>query len=251
MAFATFERMPRRLGWQQEYYDGKAHIEPYRVFVPLVLDLRPRKVSRRAGMRSLLPADAPELDSAFLDAFAGAPEYATYPARRFRNTGSDYLERFFGNDEGAWSPASLVAAVGRRIVAAAFIKQRPSGPLLDCLLVRAEHQRHGWGTALVARAVTDLCQRGERELHSYALLGNQPSLAWHLRFGFRELADLRVAWRRFWFFRDELDRCRRFGHSQVAEQQVLEEQLAHWAKEAQRLELLAREDWSQAYPRFD
>jgi hypothetical protein len=37
MSFGAFQRLPRRVGWKHEYYDGMAHLRP----APVVVNLRP------------------------------------------------------------------------------------------------------------------------------------------------------------------------------------------------------------------
>ena len=58
MSFAAFQRLPRRLGWKHEYYDGKAHLVPKSVMVTFLLRLTPHLLARRAGIRRVHPSDA-------------------------------------------------------------------------------------------------------------------------------------------------------------------------------------------------
>src|SRR4051794_1057625 len=96
MSFAAFERLPHRLGWKHEYYDGKAHIRPAHLSVTFVLNLTPRTGRRRAGIRPVTPDNARALEKPFLAAFAQAPEYVGYSVRQFRQKASEYLAGFFG-----------------------------------------------------------------------------------------------------------------------------------------------------------
>jgi L-amino acid N-acyltransferase YncA len=251
MSWTAFQRLPRRLGWKHEYYDGQAHLTPASLVVPFVLDLAPRRVPRRAGIRRVTPADAPALQAPFLAAFALTPEYACYPSSRFARSGAEYLDRFFGNVRGEWSPVSVVVEDAGRLIGAALVKQRQNGPLLDCLFVRPEHGRQGLATAMVARVVRGLLRRGETRLLSYVILANEPSMAWHQRFGFQEIPSARVACHRWWVYRDELERHRQLGDLTGPELEELERQEAAWAAEAQRLDELERHDYRAANPRFD
>jgi ribosomal protein S18 acetylase RimI-like enzyme len=251
MAFAAFERLPRRLGWKHEYYGGKAHVRPAWLTVAFRLELASRPVRRRAGIRPLLPSDATALEDPFLAAFARAPEYAGYPAERFRQSAATYLAGFFGTVRGDCSPVSLVAEVKGTILGAALVKTRPSGPLLDCLYVRPEYARRGLATAMTARLVNSLLELGETHLLSYVMLANEPSLAWHHHFGFREVPDLWVASYRWHYYLAEVARHRELNDLPGAEVAKLAEKAATWADEVERLEALRKQDPPPVYPLFD
>ncbi|MBL8796055.1 MAG: GNAT family N-acetyltransferase [Planctomycetia bacterium] len=228
MSFARFQGLPRRVGWQYWYGDGKAHIAPAKLHVELVLDLQTREFECREGMRPVIPADAKCLEIPFLEAFAWAPEYADYSAARFARTGREYCQRFFGTVRGEWSPCSIIAEHQSEIIGAALIKRRPQDHLLDCLFVAPRFARQGWATAMVGHVIRQLLELGETQLHSYVHLANEPSLAWHRLFGFRELPNLRIAAHRWRAYEDELARCRALGNTTELEIAKLEELAACW-----------------------
>jgi GNAT superfamily N-acetyltransferase len=249
MSFASFERLPYRLGWKHEYYGGKAHITPSYLTVQFLLELTPRQGIDRRGIRPVTPQDAEALVEPFLAAFALAPEYADYPAARFRQTAAEYLAGFFGDVRGRWSPASVVAQVGRRMVGAALAKSRPQDPLLDCIFVRPEYARHGWATALTDRVVQGLRAQGETQLRSYVLLANAPSLAWHQGYGFRELPDLWVASHRARVYSYELERHRQRRDLADTDLAALEALVARCWDEVRRLEeLKKKKGFEAAFP---
>jgi predicted N-acetyltransferase YhbS len=237
MSFAAFERLPHRLGWKHEYYGGKAHIRPAHMGVTLVLDLTPRTGRRRAGMRPVTPDDARALEKPFLAAFAQAPEYVGYPAREYKQKATAYLAGFFREVRGDWSPASVVAETGGVIIGAALIKQQTRGPLLDCLFVHPWHGRQGWATALVTRVVQALLVEGASALQSHVHLANEASLAWHSRFGFREIPDYWVASYRARFYAHELERRKDLSE---AERVALGQVVDFWLAEADRLDIWNR-----------
>src|SRR4051794_22857938 len=104
MSFAAFQRLPHRLGWKHEYYGGAAHLRPSEVTVPHVLKLKPRPETDRFAIRPVTPADARLLRRPFLEAFAQSPEYVGYPHDKFRQAAAKYVNGFFGDVRGEWSP---------------------------------------------------------------------------------------------------------------------------------------------------
>jgi hypothetical protein len=119
----------------------------------------------------------------------------------------------------------------------------PTGPLLDCIFVRPECARQGLATALATRLVNSLVQAGESQLSSCAMLANEPSLAWHHRFGFREVADVWVASCRGRFYEHELERHRELDDLSAAQWAMLTELAAHWRAEVERLAKLNEQDF--------
>jgi GNAT superfamily N-acetyltransferase len=251
MSFAAFERLRWRLGWKHEYYDGRAHIRPASLSVTLRLDLAPRTAPKFPGIRPLRRPDEAGLEEPFLTAFAQAPEYASYPADRYKRTAAEYLGRFFGSVRGEWSPVSLVAEANGKIAGAALVKDRPSGPLLDCLFVCPGFTRQGLATALMSRVVNSLVERGDTRLISYVMLANEPSLAWHRRFGFEEVPDLWIASYRWRFYAYEAERHRKLGTLSADELAKLTDAAAFWADEVDRLEEMKKRDFESVYPDFD
>lgn len=250
MSWEAFERLPHRLGWKHEYYAGMAHLRPSWTSVVFELDLAPRAVRRRRGIRPVTRDATPALRQPFLEAFALAPEYAGWPMAKFRRAADEYLERFFGTVRGEPSPVSVLAEVAGEVIGAALIKDRPSGPLLDCIFVRPDQARRGWATALAGHAVNRLLERGATKLRSNALLANTASLAWHARFGFRELPSLWVAQARanhYWY---ELDRLKRLGRPEP-ELSKVKELADYWWAEARRLDDLGRQDFEAVHPILD
>jgi GNAT superfamily N-acetyltransferase len=248
MSWAAFERLPRRMGWKHEYFDGTAYLRPASVTVTLRLDLAPRPAARRRGLRPVTPADGLLLRQPFIEAFALAPEYVGYPMAKFRRAAAAYIEGFFGDVRGEPSPTSVVAEVGGQIIGAALVKCRPPHSLLDCLFVVPEFARRGWATAVVSRVVNALLECGATELGSNVRLANGASLAWHTRFGFREVPDMWVAGARWRHYIYELERHDRLGDLSPAERAGLEAKVRYWAEESDRLEEPERRTTAAARP---
>jgi len=269
MSFAAFERIPRRPGWKHEYYGGQAHITPSHTTVSFLLDLSPAPSSHPLppgeregvrgpcetqnlqGIRSVTPADADALLQPFLDAFREAPEYAGYRAQVFKNSARKYLAGFFGKVRGQWSPVSLVAENDGAIIAAALVKRGRTLPLLDCLFVHPTYTRKGLATGLIGHVVNRLRELNETQLLSYVLLANEPSLAWHHHFGFREVPDLWVATSRWHAYAHQLERHKDRKELPEAELANLAERAAFWQAEVDRLTQLEKRDFWAAHPQFD
>ncbi len=250
MSFAEFERtVPVRPGWKREYYGGMARVRPSWIMVRFELDIAAPPVTRVRGLRPVEPDDAPELVAAFLDSFRFAPEYAAYSIKDFRARAVEYVNGFFGDVRGTWSPASTVVARQGRIAAAALVKERtPKPPLLDCLFVRPAYFRQGLATAVVARTVNELAAAGFTTLRSSALLANEASLAWHASFGFRELLDLFVAQARYFSAAYERERLGKFGRLTDAERTRLTALVEQWRAEWERLD---DQPVAQRFPALD
>jgi hypothetical protein len=248
MSWAAFDRLPRRLGWKHEYIDGTAYLRPSWQYVRYTLDLAPRDPGRQLGVRPVTPQDELALRQPFLEAFALAPEYVGYPMAKFREAAAKYLAGYFGDVRGIASPVSVMAEVRGAIVGAALVKDRPEGPLLDCIFVRPGHGRKGWATALAAHAVNGLIRRGAALLRSGALLANGASLAWHARFGFREVPNVWVAGARWRYYSYELERHDRLGDLSPAERADLDAEVRFWAAESNRLEQQSRRASAAALP---
>jgi GNAT superfamily N-acetyltransferase len=250
MSFAAFERLPHQLGWEYEYYGGRAHIAPATPLVTFVLSLEARAVSKREGVRPLSVEDAARLRAPFLDAFRLAPEYADFSLDEYRRRASQYIHGFFGSVRGEWSPISVVAEMKGSIIGAALVKRRQTGPLLDCLFVCPNHARRGLATALVSRVVEGLCRDGHTQLLSYAMLANEASMAWHTHFGFQEIPDLQVARLRHRCYQHELDRHHRLGDLTETALAALGETAARCQADVERLRDLEKRDFLKAHPHF-
>jgi hypothetical protein len=81
------------------------------------------------------------------------------------------------------------------------VERRLGLPHLTWVFVGPWHSAHGVGSALLAVAVRELLALGYHELASTFLLGNESSMLWHWRNGFRLLPhpgswrELRRRWK--------------------------------------------------------
>jgi hypothetical protein len=81
------------------------------------------------------------------------------------------------------------------------------------------------------------------------MLANAASVAWHDRFGFREVPCAWVAGARWRHYIYELQRHDRLGDLSPAERADLEAKVRYWDVESDRLERLERQAIAAAYPR--
>jgi GNAT superfamily N-acetyltransferase len=249
LTFQEFEDFPQRLGWKHEY-DGEAiHVTPSKItFVALRLALSERAVPAAPHVRPACPEDAPGLTELFQDAFTGAVEFAGYPPRRLREEALAVVHAHFREARNPFRHLSGVIEENGRLCAAALLKQGRQGPRLEPLFVRPRCQRRGLATVLIGHVVNCLLAAGETCLSSFCHLGNGPSLAWHLRFGFRELPDLWVVSHRAQFYATELVRRERLKELTPAQREELVRQRDYWLAERERLRLLEKQDFAAAHP---
>ncbi len=243
MSYSAFQRLPHRLGWKHEFVDGTLCLTPVKQFVPLELELIGHRSNHWGEIRPATPDDVSGLYQPFLEAFAKTPDFARMTTPQYRKWASKYLDDFFQRVRWPWSAASVVGEQGGEIVAAALIVTRPTGPLLDCLCVRPDYARKGWGTALLTRVAWTLRNAGEKHLASYTHLGNEPSLNYHLRFGFQELPDCWTAYHRFRHYEHECDRYTLLRNCPEVNRVRILGLKEYWGHEWNRLEKLEEQAW--------
>ena len=253
MSAETWDRtVPYRAGWKREYYGGAAHVRPSWATCIYELTLTQRPVNCEFEIRTVTPEDGPALLASFLDSFRYAPEYCSHTVVAYRQAARKYFDGFFGDSRGRWSPTSSCCAVdGDRILAAALIKERETSPLLDCVYARPDRFRTGLAAAVTAFAENRLVASGARKLKSCALLANDASNAWHVRYGFVELPNWMTAQSRYFNAIWELERRRKWKLITPEEEVVALVDLEVWKREYERIELLKETDFRSALPMMD
>jgi len=211
-----FDKLPRHPAYRYRHHEGHAWLTPSPRYLPASLDLLELELegTAKVPLRPLLDEDWPVLKDVFAESFANQPPFAGLPANPLKNAASICLERTRENRDGPIvSPACFVAQdtdgtiLGAVIVTlvplndprewgayiweepppADAIDQREGRPHLTWIFVRPNRVGHGIGAALLEAASTSLRKMGFDELHSTILLGNDLSLTWHWRMGFRLL----------------------------------------------------------------
>lgn len=211
---AEFRRLPRNAAYRYAYHDGQAHLNPapryYHAVLPLPsLDL---DGAARVPIRPFADADWDALVPVFADAFARQQPFAGLGRRKRTDAARASLAQTRDGGDGPWIPAAshvAVTADGETLGAVlitlvpltdpreweAYVWTTPpppncvalrlGRPHLTWVFVRPETAGRGVGTALLGRAAESLRRLGFDELHTTFIAGNDSSMLWHWRSGFR------------------------------------------------------------------
>ncbi len=221
LTLEQFHQLPRHPAYKYEYLDGVAYLSPRPRHYHAVLDVQAfarRPAEEPAAEIRIQPARAEDfanLEGLFAAAFHRTQPFGSLDDATRKQAARECLERTrTGGDGPLIEPASFVATSVEKDapVGAIFITLLPDGdpadwdsyywsepPPADCVERRLGRPHltwvftgplsagHGIGTALLAAAVRELLRLGFTELASTFLLGNDASMLWHWRNGFRLL----------------------------------------------------------------
>jgi GNAT superfamily N-acetyltransferase len=215
-----FRQLPRSAAYQYEYSDGTALLAPRPKFYHALLDLPALAVSPGpevpAGLelRPVLDADWEALVAVFAGAFDRQQPYCGLDGKARGEAARRALEFTRSGGDGPWvERASFVAVEQGNLAGAALVTLLPNSdptdwrayrwdepPPEDCVARRLGRPHLTWvfvtpvfagqgrGTALLRAAAQELLAMGYTQLASTFLSGNDSSLLWHWRNGFRLLA---------------------------------------------------------------
>src|SRR5262245_4355124 len=213
---AEFHQLPRNAAYKYEYHDNRAWINPRPRYYHAMLQLPGLVLEGVADVttRPMGDQDWEALVEPFAESFATQqPFTGQQPAMRLVAARRSLLQTRDGGD-GPWiEQASVVATSDAgQIIGAIILTLLPPGdptswdtyswdvppphdaiarclgqPHLTWVFVRPEAAGRGVGTALLLAAATQLMPLGYTELLSTILLGNESSMLWHWRAGFRLL----------------------------------------------------------------
>lgn len=217
MTWDQFRQLPQHPAFRYEYLNGTARLSArlrrYHALASLTGSAPPAATTNRT-LRPIAATDWDQLPQVFADAFAVAPPLSLLePALRLR-AARDCLDRTRAGEHGLLiDSASSVAAADGRIDAAILITLLQAGdlerfddprwaetpppdalqsgwgrPHLTWIFSTPQAGRRGLASALLRRARAALAELGYGELASTFLLGNEPSLLWHWKNGFRLLS---------------------------------------------------------------
>jgi GNAT superfamily N-acetyltransferase len=216
-----FRQLPRHPAYKYEFLSGTAYLSPRPKHYHAVLDLaayRPPVAadgSEGVSVRPLRPDDFFNLEPAFAAAFHRLQPFGGLDDDTRRQAARKCLTQTrTGGDGPLVEPACFVAVHGAdaQPVGATLVTMLPPGdpcvyddyywrepPPPDCVARRLGRPHLTWvfvaplldgqgvGTALLAASVQQLLALGFAELLSTFLLGNDSSMLWHWRNGFRLL----------------------------------------------------------------
>jgi GNAT superfamily N-acetyltransferase len=229
ISFEQFRQLPRNAAYKYEYYQGAAWLNPRPRYFHALLDLEPwaarpaEGVSPTAGLRPVRPEDWEEVAPLFAAAFERQQPFSSLERKARVQAAQKSLTHTRSGGDGPWiESASFLATEGE--------EGHPVGGILVTLLPDADptswHAFHwkeppppdalarrlgrphltwifvsplcagqGIGTLLLSAAVRELLALGYKQLASTFLIGNDSSMLWHWRNGFRLLA-YPGSWRR-------------------------------------------------------
>ena len=229
ITFEQFQQLPRNAAYKYEYFNERAWLNPRPRYYHALLDLEPwterplEGVSRKAKLRAVRSTDWEELAPLFAAAFDRQQPFCGLDDERAGAAARKSLERTRSGGDGPWiERASFVATDGDGgpevggILITLLPNTDPSGwhsyhwkeppppdalarrigrPHLTWIFVSPIDAGQGVGTLLLSAAVRELLTLGYKQLASTFLIGNDSSMLWHWRNGFRLLA-YPGSWRR-------------------------------------------------------
>jgi hypothetical protein len=207
------QQLPRHAAFRYEVLNGQVFVSPRPRHYHALLDLRPVDADEGIAVRPVQPGDWEALEPVFAAAFRHVQPFGCLDEATLREAARKCLRRTATGGDGPWiEAASFVAAgpEGGPPAGAILVTLLPAGDPCDwdsyywpgpppedaaarrlgrphLTWIFVPQAGHGTGTALLAAAVRGLLGLGYTELASTFLLGNESSMLWHWRNGFRLL----------------------------------------------------------------
>lgn len=208
-------QLPRNAAYRYEFIQGKAYVTPRPKHYHALLDLKPMSDPPPDGihLRPVRDTDWSVLPETFATAFRDVQPFGCLDHATRVQAAESCLERTRTGGDGPWAPQASFVAVHdepESIVGGILITILPDGdpieydsyywrepppddllqraigrPHLTWIFVRPHDAGHGIGSALLAAAVGELLALGYREMASTFILGNDSTMLWHWRNGFR------------------------------------------------------------------
>jgi GNAT superfamily N-acetyltransferase len=210
----AFVQLPRNSAYRYEYIGGEALLSPRPKHYHVSRRLKPSPVLGIVDCRPARTGDLCSLVPLFAACFQHIQPYGSLDEATRERASRSALERTYGGGDGPLiAQASFVAWQERDAVGCILITLLPGGdpsdgssyqwqeaPPKDCIERRAGRPHltwifveprqagHGIGSALLGASANSLLQLGYTELLSTFMIGNDSSMLWHWRNGFRLLA---------------------------------------------------------------
>jgi len=212
-----FHQLPRNPAYKYEYLSGKAYLTPRPRHYHAVLDLQRSPLSGDYDIHPLEVDDFEELVPLFCEAFRSFQPYGSLDEETREKAAQHALERTrTGGDGPLIEKAGFVAVDNRHCpgsrIGTILITLLPEGdptdadsyywqepppdyiqsgqgrPHLTWIFVSPLEMGKGVGTALLTAAGNALLNMGFTQLWTTFISGNDSSMLWHWRNGFRLLA---------------------------------------------------------------
>lgn len=219
LTWDQFRRLPQHPAYRYEYGDGVAVLSPRLRRYHGLLSLADRRSMTNAPhsdceLRPLIDGDWSNLPLLFADAFAATAPFSFLEPGQRLVAAQDCIARTMTGEFGALVPqASFVACETGDLLAAILITLLQAGdleqfddprwrelppvdplashwgrPHVTWVFTSPRSARRGLAGALLDRVASALLELGYTELASTFVLGNEASLLWHWRNGFRLLS---------------------------------------------------------------
>jgi GNAT superfamily N-acetyltransferase len=217
-----FDALPRNAAFKYEYFDGEARLSPRPRTFNAVLELRPtetasahRVQNESFHFRPVADMDWAEFPKLFSAAFLQIQPFASLSDEERLEASREAIEQTRTGGDGPLIEKACFAAVpegSEQLIGAVLvtlIPREPEGdwwdgkwdvlpttddarrllgrPHLTWIFVTPPCAHHGLGSALLAHATNALLDLGYADLGTTFLLGNDASMLWHWRNGFRLL----------------------------------------------------------------
>jgi GNAT superfamily N-acetyltransferase len=222
LTLEQFHQLPRNPAYKYEYFGGAAWLNPRPRYYHALLDLEtyvagpPPPTTLPVAVRPIQPADWEDLVPVFSAAFRAQQPFGSLETDVRLQATRKSLEHTRSGGDGPWiEAASFVATAPEEVTSVGAIlltllpdtdptqwdsfhwkeppppdciERRLGRPHLTWIFVSPSHAGHGTGTVLLRTVAAKLLDLGYKQLASTFMLGNDSSMLWHWRAGFRLLA---------------------------------------------------------------
>jgi GNAT superfamily N-acetyltransferase len=201
LTWEQFWQLPQNPAYKYEYFDGRGWLSPRPKSYHAVLDLqtfaRPivsMATNHKLVVRPLQDADGQQLPRLFAAAFHRVQPFASLTDGDRLAAAEDCLGHTQRAGEGPLVGEACLVAVRDDMLVGANLITLPPGhaiehavglPHLTWIFVSPFCARQGVGMALLDMAVQTLLRLGYKALASTFLIGNESSMLWHWRAGFK------------------------------------------------------------------
>jgi hypothetical protein len=211
-----FQQLPRNAAYRYQYQAGAAWLNPRPRYFHAMLDLRAVDLRGAADvtLRGMHADDLGPLEGVFSDAFRAHQPFAGLTEAGRLLAARNSLQQVRSGGDGPWIERASFVALGEdgSLLGGVLVtllplrdptdvdcyswdsppppeaaEQRLGRPHLTWIFVRSGEAGRGVGTALLGAVCRELADKGYQELLSTFMLGNDSSMLWHWRSGFRLL----------------------------------------------------------------